>query len=173
MNLSHTALVHSTPMLLCVQMGHIQRLLIYKEKAHPALCPRFHLERMRRWWGRGRTCWRADLKILKLFHARSGKAALSPFKQMEDITGVILLMLINSRQQREKSIGSRMHLQTDQKKYRFWWRDVIWTFLFSFGFSNLEPIRYKKIYIISLKIFISIGISVKSKVLIGMSQPCM
>lgn len=126
----------------CVQMRHIQRLLIYKETACLPLCPASIKSEFEGAEEKGNRLTGWSEKKTRLFHAQSDKVALSPLEQMEDITGIILLMLISSRRLRGNPVGSLIRAHTSifgkgQKEPKSWQGD----FFFSDVFCNLVGLR--------------------------------
>lgn len=166
----------------CVQMRHIQRLLIYKETACLPLCPasiKSEFEgaeekgnRLTGWSGKKK-------KKTRLFHAQSDKVALSPHEQMEDITGIILLMLISSRRLRGNPVGSLIRTQTSifgkgQKEPKSWQGGVFFFFssmCFVIWLAYASVIKHARVHRwiqLTVKAFVSTGMSLVSQEIKGM-----
>lgn len=118
----------------------------------------------------------ADLKKTRLFHAQSDKVALSPLEQMEDITGIILLMLISSRRLRGNPVGSLIRTQTSifgkgQKEPKSWQGDYFFSMCFVIWLAYAGVIKHARVHQwirLTVKAFVSTGMSLVSQEIKGM-----
>lgn len=173
---THTHIRGSQPQFMaphafCVQMRHIERLLIYKETAHPALCPA-SIKSV--WEGGRREREQASRLIWKKHTAlsclQSDKSiALSPLKQMEDITDIILLMLIKQQTAKRKINWlvdyrvTRLFSERAEKQIlaERWNLNVPFVIWFLLSIRQYEGGRKKESVcaLVGMKILVSIGMS--------------